>query len=85
MTSHSIATQHNDQLGMTGADHPVPDEPLIDMRALAAWLAVSESTVRKWTAKGPGTGLVPLFIRVNGQIRFRPADVRAFLVAKQVQ
>lgn len=82
MTSYSIATHPESTLATTGA---VPDEPLIDMRALAAWLAVSESTVRKWTAKGPGTGLVPTFIRVNGQIRFRPSDVRDFLVAKQVQ
>lgn len=82
MTSHTIATHPDRTLVAPGG---VPDEPLIDMRALAAWLAVSESTVRKWTAKGPGTGLLPVFIRVNGQIRFRPSDVRDFLVAKQVQ
>lgn len=63
----------------------VPEEPLIDMRTFAAWVAVSESTVRKWVAKGPGSGLVPTFIRVNGQVRFRPADVRAYLVAKEVR
>lgn len=64
---------------------PVPDEPLIDMRTLARWLSVSESTVRKWVARGPDTGLVPQIIRVNGQIRFRPSDVRDFLAAKEVR
>jgi predicted DNA-binding transcriptional regulator AlpA len=63
---------------------PVPDEPLIDIRALAAWLSVSEHTVRKWTAKGPESGLVPRFIRINGQVRFRPADVRDYLVDREV-
>jgi predicted DNA-binding transcriptional regulator AlpA len=63
---------------------PVPDEPLIDIRALAAWLSVSEHTVRKWTAKGPESGLIPRFIRINGQVRFRPADVRAYLVNREV-
>jgi hypothetical protein len=63
----------------------VPEEPLIDMRTFAAWVAVSESTVRKWVARGPSSGLVPTFIRVNGVVRFRPDDVREFLVAKEVR
>ncbi|WP_299056341.1 hypothetical protein [uncultured Nocardioides sp.] len=61
------------------------DEPLIDIRGLAAWFAVSESVVRKWSAKGPDSGLVPRFIRINGQIRFRPADVRDFLEQREVR
>lgn len=63
----------------------LPDEPLIDLRTLSQWLSVSESTVRKWSARGPGTGLLPTMIRVNGQIRFRPSDVRAFLTAKELR
>ncbi|MDP3968762.1 MAG: helix-turn-helix domain-containing protein [Nocardioides sp.] len=63
----------------------MPDEPLIDLRTLSQWLSVSESTVRKWSARGPGTGLLPTMIRVNGQIRFRPSDVRAFLTAKELR
>lgn len=71
--------------GVAVAERPLPEEPLIDMRTLAAWLAISESTVRKWVAKGPHSGLVPVFIRVNGQVRFRPGDVREFLIAKEVR
>lgn len=63
----------------------IPDEPLIDIRTLAAWLSVSESVIQKWTAKGPEAGLAPRFLRINGQIRFRPADVREFLASREVR
>lgn len=71
--------------GVPGADLGFADEPLIDIRTLAAWLAVSESAVRKWVAKGPEGGLAPRFIRINGQVRFRPADVRVFLEQREVR
>lgn len=62
------------------APHPVhADEPLIDARALAAWLGVSEHTVRKWITRGPEARLLPRMLRINGQVRFRPADVRDWL------
>ena len=60
------------------------DEPLIGIRELAEWLGVSDLTVRKWTAKGPRTGLVPRMYRINGQIRFRPQDVRHWLDTKEI-
>jgi hypothetical protein len=53
----------------------VPDEPLIGIRELAAWLGVSEHAVRKWVTRGPearaadGTRLTPLILRINGQAR----------------
>ncbi|QYJ03509.1 helix-turn-helix domain-containing protein [Nocardioides panacisoli] len=62
-----------------------PEEPLIGLRVLSVWLGVSESTVRKWAARGPGTGLLPTMIRVNGQLRFRPEDVRSYLREKELR
>ena len=64
--------------------HGFADEPLIGIRELAEWLGVSEHAVRKWTARGPDSGLVPRMLRVNGQLRFRPQDVRAWLETKEI-
>ncbi len=61
------------------------DEPLIDIRGLAQWLCVSEHAVRRWTATGPRSGLAPRMLRVNGQIRFRPQDVRDWLETKEIR
>lgn len=59
---------------------PQPEvEPLIDAKALAIWLGVSQHTVRKWITKGPEASLLPRMLRINGQIRFQPADVRDWL------
>lgn len=66
-----------------------PDEPLIGIRQLAAWLGVSDHAVRKWVTRGPearaadGTRLTPPILRINGQVRFRPADVRSWLASKE--
>lgn len=62
----------------------VPDEPLIGIRDLAEWLDVSEHTVKKWVTRGPESGLVPRMAAVNGQIKFRPADVRVWIDSKVV-
>ena len=59
-------------------------EPLLDIRAVAAWLSVSEHAVRKWVQQGPRTGLVPRMLRVNGQVRFRRDDVIAWLESKEI-
>jgi predicted DNA-binding transcriptional regulator AlpA len=64
---------------------PESDEPLIGIRELAAWLDVSEHTVKRWTAAGPASGLVPRMLRVNGQLRFRRQDVRTWLDSKEVR
>lgn len=61
------------------------DEPLLSIEAFAAWIGVSPHTVRKWTAKGPTAGLVPRMLRINGQIRFRPSDVRDWLDTKEIR
>lgn len=62
----------------------VPDEPLIDPRQLAAWLSVSVHTVRQWISRGPEAGLLPRMLRINGQVRFRPTDVRAWLEEREM-
>ena len=67
------------------ASTQVTDEPLIGLRTLSLWLSVSESTVRKWAARGPDANLLPTMIRVNGQIRFRPSDVRTFLKERELR
>lgn len=59
-------------------------EPLLNQDALAAWLAVSPETVKKWVQAGPASGRVPRFYRVNGQIRFRHVDVKTWMEGKAV-
>lgn len=71
----SMEDQGRDATSRTG----VSDEPLIDPRQLAHWLGVSEHTVRKWITRGPDAGLLPTMLRINGQVRFRPGDVRIWL------
>lgn len=66
-------------------DTPPAFEPLIGVRELAAWLGVSDHAVKKWCSRGPESGLTPRMLRVNGQIRFRPCDVRMWLETKEVQ
>ncbi len=61
------------------------DESLLSIDAFALWIGVSSHTVRKWTAKGPTTGLVPRMLRINCQIRFRPSDVREWLDSKEIR
>lgn len=73
-----------------GPDDDLPPNPtgfeaLIGTKELAAWLGVSQHAVRKWCSQGPGTGRTPRMLRVNGQIRFRPADVREWLASKEIQ
>lgn len=78
-------------MGYEGADIPcmdIPttagDEPLIDIATLAAWLCVSDHAVRKWVQSGPASGRTPPALRINGQIRFRPSDVRAWIDTKAI-
>lgn len=64
---------------------PIPDEALISIPELADWLGVSVHAVKKWCTRGPASGQVPRMLRVNGQIRFRPQDVREWLDSKVVR
>ncbi len=60
-------------------------EGLISITRLAAWLDVSDHTVKKWVQAGPASGRIPRFLRVNGQVRFRPSDVSAWLDRQVVE
>ena len=59
-------------------------DPLLDQDALATWLGVSVSSVKKWTQSGPESGRIPRFYRVNGVVRFRHVDVQAWFEGKAV-
>jgi predicted DNA-binding transcriptional regulator AlpA len=56
------------------------DSPLIDEKQLCADLGISSVTATKWRAKAAG----PPFIKVGRLIRYRRADVEAWLAARTV-
>jgi predicted DNA-binding transcriptional regulator AlpA len=55
------------------------DEPLLDEVGLTSWLGISPKTSQAWRAAGKG----PQFVRLPASrlVRYRPADVRAWLAA----
>lgn len=53
------------------------DEPLMTPKALAVHLGVSAQTLANWRWREVG----PSWVRVGRYIRYRPADVRAWLDA----
>lgn len=77
--------QHVSAQDQPATSDAAPYEPLIGVRDLATWIGVSEHTVKKWCTKGPESGLVPRMLRVNGQFRFRPSDVRDWLTSKELR
>jgi excisionase family DNA binding protein len=59
-------------------DHePAGSKALIDEAALAARLGVSRSTLQSWRYSGRG----PRFIKLGRMVRYRVADVDAYLSA----
>ena len=50
-------------------------ETLWDKRATAKYLRISVKTLDRWLAEGRG----PRGLKVGVQVRYRPADVHAFL------
>lgn len=56
------------------------DSPLIDEKRLCADLGISSVTATKWRAKAAG----PPFIKVGRLVRYRRADVEAWLVSRTV-
>ena len=60
------------------------DRPLkagfMNDRELAKWLAVALATVRRWRLLGQG----PLAHRLQGSVRYRVADVEAWIHAQPV-
>lgn len=51
------------------------DDPLLDPRALAAYLNITEEALEKWRASKRG----PAFVRVGRLIRYRQSDVDRWL------
>lgn len=50
--------------------------------AAAEQIAVTVQTLKRWRAKGIG----PVYVRTEGgQVRYRPADLEAWLVARRQQ
>jgi predicted DNA-binding transcriptional regulator AlpA len=63
--------------------HPTktaPDSPFIDEKQLCAELGISSVTATKWRAHAAG----PPFIKVGRLVRYRRADVEAWLLSRTV-
>lgn len=78
------ASNENDSPNLTivpllseAAEHASASSDLIDEPALAARLGVSRSTLQSWRYAGRG----PRFIKLGRMIRYRTADVDAYLRA----
>lgn len=56
-------------------------EPLLDEKEAARFLGVAESTPGGWRRANPAVG--PAFVVVEGQIRYQPADLRAYVASKR--
>lgn len=70
------ASNENDPPNLTIASPATADE-LIDECALATRLGVSRSTLQSWRYGGRG----PRFIKLGRMVRYRNADVDAYLRA----
>ncbi|MCG2644290.1 MULTISPECIES: helix-turn-helix transcriptional regulator [Bradyrhizobium] len=60
----------------------LPDDCLLTTKELAGWLRLSLSTLEDWRLRHPERG--PASVQVAGMPRYRVGDVRAWLVADQV-
>lgn len=70
------ASNENDPPALTIA-HSSTSEDLIDEATLAMRLGISRSTLQSWRYAGRG----PRFIKLGRMIRYRNADVDAYLRA----
>ena len=50
-------------------------DALWDKRAVARYLGISVKTLERWLGEGSG----PRGLKVGAQVRFKPADVQAFV------
>lgn len=62
---------------MHPSHHPAEPEKLLTTDEVAVWLAMGRCTLEK--GRSTGMGDFPPFIRIGRAIRYRPADVRAWL------
>lgn len=54
---------------------PNDPEPLLSVEAVSEWLGVPRGTLLNWRYRGDG----PRSIKVGGSVRYRRADVEAYL------
>lgn len=89
--SSKRTTGASDQRPAAGQHHRPPQEhpgsaslatnsPLIDEKQLCAELGISSVTATKWRAKADG----PPFIKVGRLVRYRRADVEAWLTSRTI-
>jgi predicted DNA-binding transcriptional regulator AlpA len=75
------ASQHRPQEHASSATLALAtSSPLIDEKQLCAELGISSVTATKWRAKAAG----PPFIKVGRLVRYRRADVDAWLASRTV-
>jgi predicted DNA-binding transcriptional regulator AlpA len=51
------------------------EQPLLDEAGLCAWLSISPKTAQAWRAQRRG----PPYVKLCRSVRYRPADIRAWL------
>ena len=54
------------------------DSPLLKEQEAADLLRMKVATLRSWRVRGGG----PTFIKVGGSVRYRPADIDAWLESR---
>lgn len=57
-----------------------PAEKLLTDREVADLLQIDDGTLRNWRGKRKG----PAFLRIGSRVRYRPADVHAWLATRTV-
>ena len=77
MSPNSIRKRGYDVVscGSDGAERSLNDAGLLDVEDVAKILKCSVSILNKWRLLGKG----PSFVRVGTLVRYRPADVEAFI------
>lgn len=58
---------------------PHPDGDLLDDRQASRLLGITEPCLRQWRSRGQGPAWLKLTPHANGVVRYRRADVLAFL------
>lgn len=52
-------------------------ESLLKEKEAANWLSLSVQTLRQWRTYGDG----PPYCKINGAVRYRPADMREYIAS----
>jgi len=78
--NHDSMNQSSDSELRVANTNALQLSPFIDEKRLCADLAISPVTATKWRARAEG----PPFIKVGRLVRYRRADVEAWLVSRTV-